>query len=266
MSRSHGRAEVSPSSPRAFGVCDKCGALYNHDRLRWQFDWRGPKLQNLRFLVCQDCYDAYQQNGQRTIILPADPVPIQNARPEYYVPDDNPLSGLGASPTLGTQQPPNFWQYSNQIGTMVNQAGVPAAFDGTANKSVVQCAVIVVSNSSFNNYVGVNWAGNTNALNLPSSLQAPVRTHALSSYTITAPNDATFGSTGYVVQGSPVDAGWGSWTTLASGDITGTTGEVLSGIPTGGRYQFHRVAFYGNGGGQINVAQVSLSVADGSSQ
>ena len=264
--RPHGRADISQTSPRATAICDRCGAMVNHDQLRWAFDWRGPKLQNLRFLVCQSCLDAYQQNGQRTIVLPADPIPIKNARPEYYVPDNNPLSALGASPTLAANPMPSMWQYSNQIGTMVNQAGVPSAFDGNANKPSAQSAVIAVSKSSFNNYVGINWAGNANALNMPSSLKGPVLTHTLSSYTITAPNDATFGSTGYMVQGSPVDAGWGSWTTVASGDTVGTVGEVISGTPSGGRYQFHRVAFYGNGGSQISVAQVSLSVADGSSQ
>src|SRR5262245_9039948 len=123
--RQHGRGvDVSPTNPRAKGVCDRCGMHYNHHKLRWQYDWRGPKLQNLRFLICESCYDKYQENGQRTIILPPDPVPIMNARPEMYVADSNPLSALGANPT------PTLSFFSGQIGTMTKAGGIPAAFDG----------------------------------------------------------------------------------------------------------------------------------------
>jgi hypothetical protein len=226
--------------------------------LRWQYDWRGTKLQNLRFLVCDSCYDQPQQNGQRVIILPADPVPIQNARPENYVAADNPLSGLNADPS------PARWQFSGQIGTMTAGGGVPAAFDGSANKPSFMSAMITVPNSSYNNYVGINWSGPPATI-VPSSLNSPVLTHTLSSFTLTAPNNSTFGSTSYVVQGSQVNAGWGSWTTLSSGNIAGTVGEVISVTPIlGGRYQFHRAAFYGGATG-IAVAQVSFSVSDGSS-
>ena len=81
--RAHGRAQVSPLAPRAFGVCDKCGFLYNLNALRWQFDFAGPKLQNLRLLVCQFCYDTPQPQ-KKPIIIPQDPVPVQNARIENY--------------------------------------------------------------------------------------------------------------------------------------------------------------------------------------
>lgn len=254
--RPHGRADVSAGSPRAFGVCDRCGFLFNHFKLKYQYQWQGPKLQNTRKLVCDDCYDKPQPQ-LRTIILPADPVPIQNARPEYYVPDNNPLSGLGEFPD------PIRWQFGSHIGTLVHNAGVPAAFNGSVNKPSQQCAAIVVSLSSFLNYVGMNWSEGLGIVPA-SSLSSPVRTHSLSSYTITAANDKAIGSTGYVIQGSPVATGWGSWTTIASGDIAGTVGEVISGTPAGGRYQFHRAAFWGNGG-QITVAQVTFSVNEGSS-
>lgn len=256
--REHGRAEISATNPRALGVCDKCGALYNHHNLKWQYDWRGTKLQNLRFLVCDSCYDNYQQNGQRVIILPPDPVPIMNARPEAYVPDSQPLSALSANPSRA------LWQFGGQIGTMTNAGGVPAAFDGSANKPSFMSAMIVTPDSSFENYVGINWSGYPGGT-LPSSLDSPMLTHTLSSFTATAPNDSTFGSTGYVVQGSNLVAGWGTWTTILSGNTNQTVGETITGTSTfGGRYQFHRVAFFG-GAGPIAVAQVSISVSDGSS-
>ena len=81
--RFHGRANVNPNSPRAFARCDRCGFIYNHNQLRFQFDFRGPQLQNLRFLVCSTCYDKPQAQ-LKPIILTQDPTPILNARPEDY--------------------------------------------------------------------------------------------------------------------------------------------------------------------------------------
>jgi len=82
--RPHGRASVSSRNPQAFGICDRCGALYNHVRLQWQFDYAGAGLINKRILVCNPCNDV-PQNQARAIIVPADPVPIQNPRIQDYV-------------------------------------------------------------------------------------------------------------------------------------------------------------------------------------
>ena len=81
--RPHGRAKVSTRSPSAFGICDNCGFLYQLSELRWQFQWAGNKLVNLRQLVCRRCNDI-PQTQLRAIILPADPMPVQNPRPQDY--------------------------------------------------------------------------------------------------------------------------------------------------------------------------------------
>jgi hypothetical protein len=81
--RYHGKARVDPTNPQAFAICDRCGGLYNHVDLQWQHQWIGPQLQNLRILVCEKCLDRPQEQ-LRTIILPPDPLPIYNARPERY--------------------------------------------------------------------------------------------------------------------------------------------------------------------------------------
>lgn len=81
--RPHGRATIDSAYPRALAVCDRCQFLYNHSQLQWQYQWQGPKLQNQRILVCTTCYDTPQEQF-RTIILPPDPVPILNPRPEQY--------------------------------------------------------------------------------------------------------------------------------------------------------------------------------------
>lgn len=79
-----GRARISSKNPQAAAVCDRCGGVYNHVNLSWQFDWAGAALINKRILVCNHCMDTPQQQ-LRSIVLPADPPVIMNARPEYYI-------------------------------------------------------------------------------------------------------------------------------------------------------------------------------------
>lgn len=93
-----GRAKTSASHPEAFGVCDRCGIWYNFVNLQWQFDWRGAALQNLRILVCSTCMDEPQEQ-LRAIVVPADPVPIVNARTENYVGDETNYRAISA-PTV----------------------------------------------------------------------------------------------------------------------------------------------------------------------
>jgi hypothetical protein len=48
------------------------------------------KLQNLRLLVCKECLDVPQPQ-LKSIVIPADPTPVLNPRPEQYavtVPND----------------------------------------------------------------------------------------------------------------------------------------------------------------------------------
>lgn len=81
-------AEVDPDNPVAWATCDRCGRINNINKLTWQFDYRGTsQLQNLRILVCQPCYDVPNPQFQ-PYILPPDPPPIYNARPENYVLDE----------------------------------------------------------------------------------------------------------------------------------------------------------------------------------
>jgi hypothetical protein len=79
-----GRARTSATSPQAHAICDRCGFRYNRVDLQWQYDWRGASLQNLRILVCNTCYDAPQEQ-LRAIVVPADPVPIDQPRTQDFV-------------------------------------------------------------------------------------------------------------------------------------------------------------------------------------
>ena len=79
-----GRARVNARNPQAAAVCDRCGGVYNHVDLSWQYDWAGARMINKRLLVCRSCTDTPQQQ-LRSIVLPADPMPVMNARPQNYV-------------------------------------------------------------------------------------------------------------------------------------------------------------------------------------
>ena len=89
MRRHPRRAIVDPTAPRAWATDDRTGFIGNHKDLKWQHDWRGNQLVNLRILTYEP------DNPQRqlgTIIIPPDPPPIYNARPEGYPVDENPVS------------------------------------------------------------------------------------------------------------------------------------------------------------------------------
>lgn len=84
--RFHGRARVDPSNPQAFGACDRCGFLYNLADLGYQFQWAGTELVNKRIRVCETCMDEPSM-FLKTGILPPDPLPVIDARPEPYAID-----------------------------------------------------------------------------------------------------------------------------------------------------------------------------------
>ena len=266
--RPHGKASIDARSPRALAICDRCQFMVNHGELRWQMQWRGPRLQNIRLLVCQSCYDIPQEQ-LRTIILPIDPVTIANARPENYAAADNPVSGLGYDPAnafLPTTQ------LGMNIGNMVMGAGVNAAFDGTVVTSSLGTTVSrVFSNSanlansvsSYQNWVGKNWAADATGTlaTLPSTV--PSQTHVVSSFTLIAPSDQPFlrtGATGFHLEGS---ANGVTWTTIYSGTTAGTAGEIITANTTSqAPYQYHRVTIQGDGTSQVGIAQVALSISD----
>lgn len=256
--RYHGRADISPTRPRALAICDKCGAMYNQDKLRWQFQWGGPRLINLRMLVCDTCYDI-PQDQLRLLILPPDPVPISYPRPESYNVTDNPLSGIGFT---GRDLFPGSSGALN-IGNLTYFAGLDAAFDGNINKQSWRSAVISVSNSSYQNTVGKYWnAGMTSVTNPSSVIQAPL-TYSVGSFSVYAPIDLPLsqaGATGVELQGSNDGV---SWTILYSTTSAGTNGESVTSISsniTTGNYQYHRVAIQGDGINQISVSQVQFNV------
>lgn len=95
--RPHGRARVNVHALQSWATCDRCGFIYSISDLQWQKQWRGTQLLNTRILVCrQTCLDVPQPQ-LKTIILPADPSPTLNARPEPYLRDESPCNRVTIS-------------------------------------------------------------------------------------------------------------------------------------------------------------------------
>ncbi len=86
--RPHPRgARTNPRSPRGWATCQRCGFIYNLQRLQEQFDWRGLQLMSLQLMVCKPCLDDPQRQ-LGTIVLSPDPPPLYGALPEPYEIDE----------------------------------------------------------------------------------------------------------------------------------------------------------------------------------
>ena len=97
-----GRARTSSRNPQAHAICDKCGGRFNHVDLHWQYDWAGASLKNKNMLVCDRCLDLPQQQ-LRAIVLPTDPVPIYNPRPQLFFVEGQTMERATSGP--GTTDP-----------------------------------------------------------------------------------------------------------------------------------------------------------------
>ena len=94
-----GRTRIDARSPSASGQCDRCGFLYNHNHLRWQLDYSGAGLYNLRILVCEKCYDVPQQQ-RKVIVIPPDPMPVLNARTPDYINSETSYRAISGQNTV----------------------------------------------------------------------------------------------------------------------------------------------------------------------
>lgn len=116
-------------------MCDRCGALWNLERLQWQFEYAGVGLINLQLLVCPPCLDVPQPQLTATI-LPPDPAPVFNARPEYYSLDElGPVEGLSAQlPYVGVSVPANFYLDLYFGNPATTGSSVLASITGSASR------------------------------------------------------------------------------------------------------------------------------------
>lgn len=128
-----GRAKTSSSSPQAHAICDRCGFRYNRVDLNWQYDWRGATLQNIRILVCNSCMDNPQQQ-LRAIVVPADPVPIDQPRTQNFAEAETnyqTITGPSAiDPNTGIPIPgTTILQDQNGNNLLTQPIGIPADLD-----------------------------------------------------------------------------------------------------------------------------------------
>ena len=159
--RPHGRASVSIRNPKAFAICDRCGFLYNHSQLQWQFDYAGAGLINKRILVCSPCLDK-PQNQLRAIVLPSDPTPIQNSRVQDYAAAEtttiavsagaptDPTTGIPIYPTVSLINQDGFTPTTQPIGapTGLDQNAVQPQFLSTAYRVNVNPTSVLANGTS----------------------------------------------------------------------------------------------------------------------
>lgn len=86
------RAQVDPTHPQGWGTSDRNGHVGNLANMRFQWEWRGPRIVNTRVLVHEDELDEPQRQLGSPALLGPDPVPLANARPEQYSIDEYPVS------------------------------------------------------------------------------------------------------------------------------------------------------------------------------
>lgn len=131
-----GRARTSPSNPQAHAICDRCGFRYNRVNLNWQYDWRGASLQNVRILVCNTCMDTPQEQ-LRAIVVPADPVPIDQPRTQDFAQAETNYQTISAptvyDPVTGIPIPgTTTLSAENGQNLLTQPIGEPAGLDQSA--------------------------------------------------------------------------------------------------------------------------------------
>lgn len=81
------RADMDNRRYRVWSTDDRDGFVTNHYKLNSQKQWSGNQLIDTKILVSDKNLDEPQPQ-LRTLILPQDPAPIYNARPEPYEMDE----------------------------------------------------------------------------------------------------------------------------------------------------------------------------------
>lgn len=81
--RANGRAIVRPHNLNSFAICDRCGGLWNHARLSFQYQYTGATMTRTSKLVCPKCIDRPNAN-LRAIKIAQDPTPVFDPRPQIY--------------------------------------------------------------------------------------------------------------------------------------------------------------------------------------
>lgn len=115
----HGRARVDPEGARAFGCCDYCGEWYNRVDLMQQSEWFGDILADTGFRACPRCI-SQPQPQLKPVILPEDPVPIDNPRVDIYsIPADLAVNVASAQTVVANTLNNGFGQFVGPQGQVI---------------------------------------------------------------------------------------------------------------------------------------------------
>jgi hypothetical protein len=234
----------------ARAICQRCGANIEHPTLDWQLEQGAFSIINLRILTCRTCQDKIQPQ-KRQFAQYTDPLTIEFPLPEDYSKTDNPVSPIGFSPRSQTA--------GANIGTLLQAAGLNAAFDGNVSKTTVRSAVSFTPTAGFTNTIGKDWLPGGG---LPLSIFTPL-SYSVASFKLYGPTNGTISgasATGVQFQGSSDGV---NWTVLYSTTTIGSIAEVLASISsnlTTGNFQQHRFAIQSQGQ-PIAVAQAQFNVA-----
>jgi hypothetical protein len=155
----HGFAVVDIDNLDCFAFCDRCSMLWNHSNLRWQYEWAGTRLTNLRLLVCPNCLDKPDWQ-KRTIRLPPDPVPIKDPRPGTPIQDISPARAISQGPqdidpmTGMPNNPPPILRWTQMRNTRaVQQTGDPLLVNNIPGQDMVAPGSIPLSLPPLNSQI-----------------------------------------------------------------------------------------------------------------
>lgn len=90
------RARADVNHPESWGVCDRCGFVFNLKDLKRQMRYSGNALTWTGYLVDDLCLDVPFQLD-RPLALPPDPAPVKNPRPNFWAQQEA-GSGPSAAP------------------------------------------------------------------------------------------------------------------------------------------------------------------------
>lgn len=190
-----GRAKVSSQNPQAAASCDRCGFIYNHTDLKWQFDWAGASLVNRRILVCRNCYDQ-PQNQLRAIVIPADPMPVMNPRTvDYQAAEISTRFTSGQNtvdPITGIPVPGGDTRITQDGANRVTQqVGAIEGVDPNVSPSAPIPIISVVSGGQYTITVTTQAAHGLSTGNIVG-IEGLTNVIAMGAFTVTVTGDTTF--------------------------------------------------------------------------
>lgn len=118
-------------------TCDLCGLIWSGKAMRFQYDFMGGTApQRTGPLVCPKCEDALNYQ-QKLLILPPDPPPFRNVRPEQYAVDEaGPTQELAALVNIDdTDLPATFFLDLYDGDPDEGGASVLATLTGSATRT-----------------------------------------------------------------------------------------------------------------------------------